>query len=398
MNDVTRRPVCFDSWRIWCCTLLALCAGCAHQAVDVPRASQLPPLETQVGELSPREAAAGVTTPELLALTDDMREFVDQYIYGGHHARLRSLHQSLRSPAFVGVHYDPLADGTAAQVYHSGAANCLSFANLFVAMARYAGLEAQYQATSIRPEWSRHGNQIALRQHVNVAVRLPDGVQYVVDIDPLSRDRVISADLLDDREAFALYHGNRAMAALRDSDLPAAYAQAVKAISLGRDIDYLWVNLGIIYRHAGQDEAAELAYRTALAINPDSSPAMNNMAVLYRARGEPQLAREWERKVERRRKSNPYYYYFQGRQSEDAGELGVALSHYASAIDLQPSDAEFHYRIASVYFALEQREMSRRHVLQAIKLAQTFTERAEYRALLRKLDGGEAVSAGVGQY
>ena len=85
------------------------------------------------------------------------------------------------------MRYDMSADGTAAEAFASGRANCLSYAHLFVALARYAGLDANYQSLTLRPEWSRHGDRVALRQHVNVRVDLRGGEQYMVDIDPVSR-------------------------------------------------------------------------------------------------------------------------------------------------------------------------------------------------------------------
>ena len=384
-------------WRASAAVGLAalLLAACATTTANLPAVTTLPPLQTGSGELAPDAALVRTDTPPLLAISDDMRDFVDDYVVGSQRQRLRSLHQGLQSPAMVGVDYDPLADGTASEVFHSGAANCLSYAHLFVAMARYAGLDARYLSVSLRPEWSRHGKQIAVRQHVNVAVRLRNGEEYVVDIDPVSRSRIAGANLLDDDEAAALYHGNLAMDALLQQDLEVAYAHAIRALYLGPRIDWLWVNLGAIYRQTEQNLAAEEMYRVALRINPDSRSAMNNLAVLFDALGDREQSMFWQKLVLERQVQNPFYHYHLGETAEAAGDLDTALAHYLEAIELKKSQAEFYFRVAQLYLAREQREESRRYALKAIEHARMVGERTEYRSFLNNLDRDEIVTAGL---
>jgi Flp pilus assembly protein TadD len=374
-----------------------LLAACTNLGARGPGIDELPPLQLPGAPLPPSEAMARTTTPPLLELNDEMREVVNRYVSGNQRQRLRALHQSLQSPGMVGISYDPAADGTAAEVFDNGAANCLSYAHLFVAMARYAGLDARYLSVSLRPEWTRHGNQLALRKHVNITVRLRNGEEYVVDIDPVARSRVASADVLSDREAQALYHGNIAMDALLEGDLAGAFAEGVRAVDLGPGIDYLWVNLGAIYRQAGQDDAAESMYLTALEINPDSRSAMNNLAVLYHARGELAQSRYWETLIEERQQVNPFYHYSLGEIAESEGDLEAALSHYLDAIALKESEAEFYYRVARLYLRQDQREDSRRYVMMAIERASLVTEREEYSDFLRELKSGEAMAARLEQ-
>ncbi len=374
---------------------LFLCA-CADQ----PRVSfipgELPPIEVEDAVLDAGTALGQTETPPLLALDDDMREFIDRYVTGSQRQRLQSLHRGLRSQALVGIDYDPNADGSAADVFHSGAANCLSYAHLFVAMARHAGLDARYLSVSLRPEWARHGEQVALRKHVNVVVRLRNGEEYVVDIDPVPREQVASARVLKDREAAALYHANRAMDALFQRNSAEAYAEAVRALSLGGgSIDYLWVNLGAIYRGVGQDTAAEAMYRNALALNPDSPTAMNNLAVLYYDRGEIEESRRWEARVRKRRESNPFYHYYLGELAEAAGDQEQALSHYLDAIDLQETEAEFYFRVARLFLDMQRYEQSRSFAEKAVLHSRLVGERKTYQLFLEQLQRRAVVTAQV---
>jgi len=313
-----------------------------------------------------------------------MREFADRYIrHGGQQQRLHLLHSSLRSAALVGVSYDPWANGTAAEAFERGKANCLTYAHLFVSLARYSGLDARYLAMTLRPEWSRHGRRVALQQHVNVRVKLRNGAQYVVDIDPVPRASIAAARVLTDSEAFALYHANLAMDELLDDQYAPAYAQAVRSLQLSGDTDYLWVNLGAIYRGAGQDVSAEHSYMTALQLNPKNASAMNNLSVMYRDQGELELAQLWADRVVDYRDKNPYYHMFKGADAELAGEPEQALEHYQRAIAIKNTDAEFYYRLARLYFTMHQLQESVRYTELAIEYSRLVGEREEYQLFLR---------------
>ena len=367
--------------------LMALLVGaCALQPGRAPEFSSLPALQLPDQQWSAAAAAASVETPDLLGLSPEMREFGDRYINRGSQLqRLQILHSSLRSPALVDIYYDPAADGTAAEAFDRGSANCLTYAHLFISLARYAGLDARYLSFKLRPQWARHGQRVALRQHVNVLVKLRHGQQYVVDIDPINRDRIASADVLDDTEAFALYHGNLAMEALFFERQEDAFSQGVRAIELSTDTAYLWVNLGAIYRQGGQDDAAEQSYLSALQLNPGSRSAMNNLAVLYRSLGDTQRSQHWESRVASHRQRNPYYHIYLGELAEEAGNPEQAIAHYRKAIALKDSDAEFYYRLAKLYFSLQLRPESIRYVREAIERSRLVGEREEYQNFLRQL-------------
>jgi Flp pilus assembly protein TadD len=365
-------------------TLLLLLSGCAQYQLAAPSLSALDPLLMPDGELTPQVAAARAVTPDLLGLTPEMRDFADRYVkHGTQQQRLLVLHSSLKSAAMAGVQYDPDADGTAAEAFSDGRANCLTYAHLFVSLARYAGLNASYLSLTLRPEWSRYGSRVALRQHVNVRVKLRDGSEYVVDIDPVPRERIAAADLLSDDEAFALYHANLAMDDLLHDRYVSAYGQAVRALELSRNTDYLWVNLGAIYRRAGQDRSAEQSYMTALQLNPRNPSAMNNLGVMFEAQGELAQADLWAERVDDHRQKNPYYHMYLGAEAELAGEPEQAKDHYLRAIAIKDTDAEFYYQLAKLQLSLRQPAASRRYIELAIKHSRLVGERDLYREFQR---------------
>jgi len=376
-------------FRLAVLSFVSLLLGCASFTSYSPDLDALVPLEQGDHDLSVAAAENMAPTPDLLALTDDMREFADRYVLTARTPRLRLnlLHSSLRSGALLGVDYDPEADGTAAQAFERGVANCLSYAHLFISMARYAGLDARYQSHSLRPEWSRYGTRVALRQHVNVSVRTRGMQRYMVDIDPIQRHTIADTRLLADEDAFALHHNNIAMISLRNDRVEDAYVHAIKAVSMSSNTDYLWVNLGTIYSRAGQPEAAQRSYLTAIELNPDSRSAMNNLVVLHSRQGNVERAALWEQQVSRHRERNPYYYVYLGEQAELAGDFQAAIGHYRAAIQRKDSDAEFYFRLGKLYVSLEQPRRGVEYVRQAIERARLVGEREEYQAFLDRIQG-----------
>ena len=127
--------------------LLCLLAGCASKGPPAYSVAELAPLQHNGTLLTGADVDERIVTPDLLATTPDMKEWVRTY--GGNRTnerqRLVNLHQSVKSESLLGMQYDPFGEGTASEVFHRGTANCLAYANFFVAMAREAGLNARYQ-------------------------------------------------------------------------------------------------------------------------------------------------------------------------------------------------------------------------------------------------------------
>jgi Flp pilus assembly protein TadD len=368
---------------LFCATLLA----CSTTGLSTAALSDLAPLQVEGGMLPVEAVAELAPTPDLLAVDEEMREFVALYAgdEGSHRRRLMMLHRAIRGGGTLNLQYDPFAEGTAREVFHGGAANCLSYANLFVAMAREAGLDARYQWLEVRPQWTRMGERIALRLHVNVVVHLPRGGQYMVDIDPLPSRDITGSQEISDRDAQALYHNNIAMNALAQEDTEQAWIHAVRALQLSPATPHLWVNLGAIYRLAGQHREAERSYLYALQLDPWGRSAMTNLEVLYRLEGREAERSHWAQRVERYRETNPYYHAWLGDQAGESHDWRRALEHYEEALDLSPQDARLLYAAGLIHYQLDNFKAAERYIERAIDSATLRSEIETYRAQLEEV-------------
>ena len=366
--------------------LLSLAACGGLPAAQRLRLADIPPLLTDDGPLRAEESAGGGAV-NLLAVNDDMRAFVEEYTGGMHNQRTRllALHTAVKSPAALNVRYDPFADGSAGDVFRSGSANCLSYANLFVALAREAGLDARYQWMDIRPEWQRLGERVAVRLHVNVLVRTRGGDEYMIDIDPLQRYQIAGSRVLSDSEAAALFHSNRAMAALSEERLADAWRDTLRALQLAPGMSHLWVNLGAIYRSAGQNDAAEKAYFRALALDRADHSAMNNLMVLYDATGREEESAYWEERMHRYRLRNPYYHASLGDAAGERGDWDAAYEHYSRAVKLHAEDGQLLYALGLIEYKRGNFDAATQLIEQAIDAANFAVDERAYRIQLEAI-------------
>tara|TARA_R110001599_G_scaffold353885_1_gene602456 strand:- start:29253 stop:30458 length:1206 start_codon:yes stop_codon:yes gene_type:complete len=382
-------------WLGFIVSLTLTLAGCASSSRDSPDISSLNPLQLDRGQLTVADAAGRVSMPELLSVDEPMREFVQHYTGGLNNSRLKlmSLHEAVRGAGSLGVQYDPFAEGSAREVFRRGTANCLSFASLFIALAREAGLEAHYQWQEVRPQWSKISDRVQVGLHVNVVVRMRDGKRFMVDIDPLPARDITGSQQLTDTEAEALFYNNISMAALADGDLETSWNYLVRALQMSPDMSLLWVNLGALYRTNDQHRDAEQSYLQALVLDFREHSAMTNLAVLYGLEGREEEQDYWLEKLDVHREANPYYHAWRGEEAAATGDWELALRHYNRAVALLPNDSNLLFARGVVYYQLNDLDDAASNIKKAIEFATLNTDVDFYKDELTKVRRAQRVGS-----
>jgi Flp pilus assembly protein TadD len=385
----------------WCgryrsAVAIVLIAGCLSACTttdfSTSPTANLPPLQLPDYLVTAEQAYERTPTPDLLAVDQDMREFVQRYTgdVRQERQRLMMLHRAIRGAAILGMEYDPQADGAARDIFRRGSANCLAYATLFVALAREAGLNASYQRLEVRPQWARQGERLVVRMHVNALVSLRGTEQYMVDIDPLPSRDIVAAHPISDTEAAALHHSNLAMSALADHDTEQAWLHAVRALQLSPGTAHLWVNLGVVYRANGQHNDAERSYLHALQLDPGEQSAMNNLVVLYGIEGRQSERALWAMRVARYREENPYYHAWLGDEAAGAGDWSRAVNHYERALALAPDDSQLLFDLGQSHEQLGEFAIASGYLQRAIATATEHADITVYRQQLHSLPGSPA--------
>jgi Flp pilus assembly protein TadD len=285
--------------------LLMLGACATNPVVD----TRLPPLQGSA-------RIEQVADVDLLAVTPEMEAFLERYIlpYEDPQTRLNMLTLAITSSGVLGFDYDDTRTLTAADAFKTRTGNCISFANMMVALARKAGLDASYQ-------------------------------EVLIQISEHDRRRIIA-----DLDAKTLFYSNIGAEALIANELPTAWAYLSRAINLESRLTDPWVNLGVVYSRNDQLDAAELAYQTALQIDSSDSSAMSNLYEVYLVQENMNAAADLEKKVERYREKNPYYLMMLSEESLEMGRYEDSIRLLQRALRKKDDDYMLHFAMAKTQY------------------------------------------------
>jgi len=318
-----------------------LLAGCAAQTWTEPT---IAPLENQV--------PYRVANQNILGVSEEMKQFLDKHLPRNMKGKSKAFALAYASmdPNFLDFDYDPAKTLGAEDAFAQKTGNCLSFSNMFIAMAREAGMQAWYQEVEVPTEWSSVNETLLVSKHVN-AVANDTYMDYIIDVSKNYREEETTSRRISDEEALAQFYNNLGVDALIDNQLSAAYAYFVKAIRTHPDGAFFWSNLAVVYRRNGQTKDAEATYLTAIRLDSDETVAINNLYSIYTEQGNETAAREMKSRVERHRRKNPYYLQQLSVEAVDEGRYNDAIKLIRRAIRIKEEEYRFHVTLAS-YLAL----------------------------------------------
>jgi Flp pilus assembly protein TadD len=326
----------------------------------------------------------------VISLDDAMREFLAREVSG--RDSLTKLNQLVRAvvknPQFR-INY---ADDThsAIDTFHSLRGNCLSFTNLFIALAREAGLSVSYQEVDVPPTWTARDETFVVSRHVNALVTARPGSSHVVDFNMADFRAAYPRRAISDARAAAHYYSNLGVERLQAGDAAGAYEHFRRALAMDRTLAQAWVNLGAWHRRQNDAARAEASYLEALRLDPGDSTAMSNLASLHAQAGRADLARWYQDRVARYRAQNPYYRYEQARVAYLAGDFGGAARQLREALRHTDIDPTFYSLLGMSYRELGKREAARAAFARAIELADDENLRSSVRHKLELLGAPSA--------
>jgi len=330
---------------------------------------------------------SGKQVPDLsgvdpLAMTPEMIEFVDQYVNRshGHTARLRRLLYAIMGEGTFDLVYDDTTR-TAIETFEEQRGNCLSFTNMFVAMARNVGLDARFQEVLIPPDWSIEGQSFIFSQHINVHVDLGSGYlggDQIIDFNMYDFRDTYDREIISDNRARAHYFNNIGVEKMLAGDTVLAFANFRQSIREDDTFTPAWANLGILNRREGYEKLAEFAYLKALDIDPVNLVAMSNLASLYEQQGKVELAEQYRSRVRSHRMHNPYFRYLQARTLFEEGDYDGSIKHLEYAIRKKNDDDQFYSLMSLNYLMKGNREEAQNWMKQAEKIAEKESDKQRY--------------------
>jgi len=321
--------------------LAALLCACATKEII-----QTPPIPELTNQ--PRYDIESI---DPLAMSTEMKQFVDNQIGErsfGEDKAWKLAYASL-DPWLLDFDYDPHVTLTAKEAFRTRRGNCLAFSNMFVAMARYAGLNAWYREVEIDPEWDSRDDTLLVSLHVNAATR-DRGQEYVIDVSRRKAREGERHRKISDLEAQAQFYNNLGANAIVKNDLPMAHAYFRKAEETVPGLPYIWSNLGVVLNRNGQAEDAILAYETALQLDDRHSVSLNNLYTVYEERGDLERAQKLQQQVEKNRRNNPYYVHYLAEVAFSERLWDEAIDYANRAIRLEDGEYSFYYTLAQLQY------------------------------------------------
>lgn len=316
---------------LWALALGGLAAGCASGGSvgrDLPaalRARGLDPAKIEVPFAVDDEMRAWAR-----GKVDERAEPVD---------KLSQLLKALLAKEGMNLEYQGDYSVTAREVFRTGRANCLSFTNIFVGLARELGVGAYFVEVKDLQGFAKEGDLIIVSGHVTAGYG-DAGDQTLLDFTLGQAKEYRQVRVISDLTAIALYYSNHGARLLRDGDNARALEWLKTAVKLDPELPGSWVNYGVALRRIGDRAGAEASYRKALEIDPSTLSAYQNLAALLRLDGKESEALDLLAMVDRRDNRNPWSFLDLGDLNLRHGRLSEAERFYQKALRLSSDDPE----------------------------------------------------------
>ncbi|MGI2257956.1 tetratricopeptide repeat protein [Shewanella sp. GXUN23E] len=282
---------------------------------------------------------------------------------------------------------------SATETFHRREGNCLSLVVLTTALADALNVPVQFQEVEVEPVWDKWGQFYLINGHINIRLAPPSDNRSIsvsaqsvlVDFLPERAIRAYGTHRVDQLTVMAMFYNNLAAEALVNSQPDMAYALAKMSIQLKPDFVQAINTLGVVYRRAGMADAAEAAYRYAVALSGENLNSLSNLALLL---GEQGRLDEWaqiHRKLELARIRNPYYYYDMAEEAFARNDYSQALDWYWRAVKLADYQPEFFVGLSKSYWRLGDRDKAESNMNKAINLATDGEDRQRYQYKLKAM-------------
>ena len=325
-------------------------------------------------------SVAIVDDKEVLAVNAEMRDFLVSHVSSrvSDYIKLHELLHAIINEGTFGLEYDETTR-TATETFVLRQGNCLSFSNMFVAMAREVGLDVEYQEVDIPPDWTYRNDAFVLNRHVNVLVDLGTAGHHAVDFNIDDFRTSYDRRTISDKRALAHYYNNMGVERMQVGDTTSALLYFRRAIADNdRRFSPAWANLGILYLRADQPAYAEAAFLEAVKANPENFVAMSNLVSLYEQQGDQERAEVFRKKVIRHRNQNPYYRYQLARDAFFAQNYDAAINHLKFAIRKREQEDQFYFMLGRAYLQKGNVAAARRWLTRAEEIAATDVLKRNY--------------------
>lgn len=336
--------------------------------------------------------AAPVGAGDIFALSDAMRRYAHAELaplirkYGAQGALIEALYRNGQ----LKLEYESTVTRNAAQAFEARSGNCLSLVILTAAFAKELGLKVRYQSAYLEESWSRKGNLLLKSGHVNITLgrRIADhGInpfQQDVTIDFLPPEELRDLRTVEIPESLviAMFMNNRAVESLVQDRLADAYAWAREAVRSDASFLAAQNTLGVVYLRRGALAQADTVFSHVLALDPEHTRALANMAEVASRDGRLQDAAQWRARLARLEPEPPLHYFNLGLAALQREDFRAARELLAKEAARGDTLAEVHFWLSVAHYRLGDIDRATRELALAADASASRSERDLYSAKL----------------
>lgn len=361
--------------------LLALFLGCTAQTGPEPFDSAALLKQRFVAQLAANSPIAAKELEVPFELTPEIRHFLAKELP-------RPFREADQADEIVhlilytlDLQYTLTPTRNAAETFHRREANCVSFVNLFVGIARERGLNAVYVEVEDVRTWNYRQGTVLSQGHL-VAGLYVDGELRLYDFLPGPPAVYQKFQAIDDLRAVAHYYNNLGAEALLAGAPEQAAHFTERALALVPDFFKAINNLGVAMVRLQRLPEAVAIYRRGLDLAPQNPALLGNLASAYQRQGQQAEALLLLERLSALREASPWVFLHRGELALGRGAPEEALNFLAEALRRNRDLPEVHLGLVKVYLALGDLKRARHHLERVLRLAPQNAEAAEYRALL----------------
>lgn len=329
-------------------------------------------------------------------MTDEMRRYAHDQVarlaakHGLHDALIQALYTNGR----LRLEYGSSFTRTAAQAFEARAGNCLSLVIMTAAFARELGIVVRYQTVESEENWSRNGDLLISRGHVNITLggrvntRLSGlNVNTTIDFLPPDDLAALRTREIPESRIVAMFMNNRAVEALVDGRLNDAFAWAREGLRAEPGDMVAFNTLGLVYSRRGALEQAASVYEHVLAREPTHVRALANLAELRLRQGREEDAARLRARLARLEPFAPMHFFNLGRASMEHEDFHATRKYFAKEAARGNGGGAVYYWLGMASLRLGEFERAKRELQLALDVGATRNEREIYAAKLDRLQG-----------